>query len=578
MTDTLTEIRSTPKEWTIWIALFILPLLFYPVALRSTWVSNSDVHASLEFWASLIALAAAGIVLIHFFAIGNKFFLMICLGFTLQGAIDLIHAIYSFERIWTAEQAGIVNFVPGTYVSGRLILVACILISLYLARSGTVVEEKDRSRMAIVYTSIGFLLAIIATTIVINSPLPQFILPGQVISRPVDFVAAIIYLVAFFLFVKLYHREGYHTPFIWSMIASIIFGFATQVYMVHSQQLYDAQFDISHVLKIFSYMFPVFGISLGTFTMYKQEGTLSRNLAISMEKEKRSTVELQRLKEGLEAKVSERTKELEAIKNNLEKAVEERTKELTESQTAMLYMIEDLNRQTKEIKDAQDRIVRSEKLAAIGQLASSVAHELRNPLGVMKNAIYYFNMLGLGKDNAEVKENLDILSKEIENSDKIISDLLEFARIKKPTLRPEKINLIVKETLDRLRIGPDIKVATELKDPLPDIEVDALQIQQVFYNMTSNAIQAMDKGGRLKIKTGLKGDFLETSFSDTGSGISKEKLAKIFDPLFSTKAKGTGLGLSVCASIVEGHQGKIEVESEVGKGTTFTVRLPIKRG
>ncbi|MFH1441504.1 MAG: HAMP domain-containing protein, partial [Candidatus Omnitrophota bacterium] len=197
----------------------------------------------------------------------------------------------------------------------------------------------------------------------------------------------------------------------------------------------------------------------------------------------------------LEAKVARRTKELDNLNLNLEGRVKERTAELAKSQTAMLYMIEDLNRQAKEIKDAQDKVIRSEKLAVIGQLASSVAHELRNPLGVMKNVVYYFNMLGLGKDNADIKENLDILSKEIEGSNKIIGDLLEFSRVKKPVLRLENINVIIREVINRLKVPEGVKIIIELADNLPDIKVDALQIQQVFYNIASNGIQVMEKGG-----------------------------------------------------------------------------------
>ncbi len=316
--------------------------------------------------------------------------------------------------------------------------------------------------------------------------------------------------------------------------------------------------------------------------------------ALSIELE--ATKEISKAKEGLFlASIAESEnlyqqlintlEKLEEAKSGLEKAVDERTKELqqeradlTRSQTAMLYMVEDLNKQSTKLRGAQDALVRSERLSAIGQLASSVAHELRNPLGVMKNVVYYFNMLELGKDNDEVKENLDILATEIENSNKIISDLLEFARIKEPALRPENINTIVKQVLNRLGKSPNIEVLTELGYTLPDMEVDALQIQQVFYNIAKNALETMDKGGALKIKTNLKGDFIETSFVDTGSGISKENLVKIFNPLFSTKVKGTGLGLSVCQSLVEGHGGEIAVESEVGKGTTFTVKLPVKKG
>lgn len=241
---------------------------------------------------------------------------------------------------------------------------------------------------------------------------------------------------------------------------------------------------------------------------------------------------------------------------------------------------EDLEREveekTKALRASQDSLVRAEKLAMVGKLASSVAHELRNPLGVIKNAIYYLNMLESAKSDPEIGENMDIISQEVENSDRIITDLLEFSRSKKPILRPENVNLIIKEMLDRLKINPDVTVVLELKDGLPDIEVDALQMHQVFYNMAKNAAESMEKGGQLKIGTALAGEDIKVSFSDTGSGISEENMGKIFEPLFSTKTKGTGLGLSVCASIVENHNGKIEVASEAGKGTTFTITLPVK--
>jgi PAS domain S-box-containing protein len=232
---------------------------------------------------------------------------------------------------------------------------------------------------------------------------------------------------------------------------------------------------------------------------------------------------------------------------------------------------------TKELSDAQDRIVRFEKMAAVGQLASSVAHELRNPLGVMKNAVYYLNMLGLGKDNSDIGENLKIISDEVENSDKIISDLLEFSHIKQPALRLEDINSIVKETLARIKVPANIKVITELGKDLVRIKVDALQAQQVFYNLTQNAIQAMEKGGTLTISSCVTNDENTTiTFKDTGCGIPNENMKKIFEPLFSTKIKGTGLGLSVVSSLVEGHGGKLEVASEVGRGTIFTVKLPMR--
>lgn len=233
---------------------------------------------------------------------------------------------------------------------------------------------------------------------------------------------------------------------------------------------------------------------------------------------------------------------------------------------------------TKALMDAQFQMIRSEKLAVIGQLASSVAHELRNPLGVIKNVVYYLRMLEPVTAQPEIRENLDTISEEIESSNKIISDLLEFSRIKKPALRPENVNTIVKEAFHRLMVGPGIEVVTEYEEAPPELAVDALQIQQIICNLANNALQAMEKGGRLTVRTKTTGEFFDISFADTGSGISQENLPKIFDPLFSTKVNGTGLGLSICRSIVEGHGGTIEVASEVGRGSVFTVRLPVRAG
>lgn len=184
-----------------------------------------------------------------------------------------------------------------------------------------------------------------------------------------------------------------------------------------------------------------------------------------------------------------------------ENELSEKYNELARSQTAMLYMVEDLNKQAKEIRETRNKLIRTEKLAVIGQLASSVAHEIRNPLGVIKNVVYYFNMLGLGKESTDIKENLDILVRETENINNIISDLLEFARIKKAISRLEDINVIVNEALRAIKVPGGIEVVAKLDNNLPKVEADALQMRQVFYNLAANAIQAMDKGETLTVST-----------------------------------------------------------------------------
>ena len=233
-------------------------------------------------------------------------------------------------------------------------------------------------------------------------------------------------------------------------------------------------------------------------------------------------------------------------------------------------------RDITELKQLEEQLVRKEKLATIGQLASGVGHELRNPLGVIGNSAYYLNMK-LKDADEKVRKHIEIQLREVQRANKIITDLLDFSRTRPPSLEKGDVNSIIKDTLVDIKVPENISLGTHLNDELPGILVDPDQIRQVFLNVISNAVQAMPEGGRLEIKTGVKDDFAEIMLRDTGEGIPKEQLQNIFEPLFTKKAKGIGLGLSIVKGIVEGHKGTIEVESEVGKGTTFTIKLPLQR-
>ncbi len=260
---------------------------------------------------------------------------------------------------------------------------------------------------------------------------------------------------------------------------------------------------------------------------------------------------------------------------DLQQRIEVKSKdEIGELANAFNVMVRNLGNANKEIQAAQEKLVRSERLAAIGQLASSISHELRNPLGVMKNSLYFLQMVGAGKSNAKVQEHLDIISKEVETSNGIISGILNFSRPGKIVPVDSQINGIVQEAISKAGVPDNIVVQTELADDLPQISIDPEQIQQVFLNIIKNAVQAMPKGGKLYIRTQKTDSSLEIIFRDSGCGISPEDKDKIFQPLFTTKAKGTGLGLSVCQNIVQGHKGDIKVESEPGKGSTFIISLP----
>ena len=233
------------------------------------------------------------------------------------------------------------------------------------------------------------------------------------------------------------------------------------------------------------------------------------------------------------------------------------------------------SRDITKVKEMQEKLVHQEKLATLGELAGGVGHELRNPLGAIKQAAYFLNM-ALEKPEPEVKETVDILQKEVATSERIISSLLDFARPKPVTPRKVDINDVVREALSHTTVPENIEVVRQPGEALPAILAEPDQLRQVFENIIFNAIQAMPEGGQLVVKAEVPSPrWMAVSFADTGVGIPKKDLKMIFEPLFTTKAKGIGLGLAVTRTIVENHGGTIEAKSEAGKGSTFTVRLPM---
>jgi len=240
------------------------------------------------------------------------------------------------------------------------------------------------------------------------------------------------------------------------------------------------------------------------------------------------------------------------------------------------YQLEELvEERTRELQDVQEQLVRQEKLAVLGQLAGGVGHELRNPLSTIKGSAYFLNQV-LREPEPRVRRTLDMLDREVATCERIISDLLDFARTKNPIQRSMNINDAVREELSHTAVPENIEVVSQLDETLPPVQADPDQLSQVLANIILNAVQAMPGGGRLTISSESPGPgWVAVSFADTGVGMSDETMAKLFEPLFTTKAKGIGLGLAIVRSLVEGHGGTIEAQSEVGRGSTFTVRLPV---
>jgi len=238
---------------------------------------------------------------------------------------------------------------------------------------------------------------------------------------------------------------------------------------------------------------------------------------------------------------------------------------------AIVGIIRDMT-ELKEKENLEKQLMQSDKLATIGELAAGTAHEINNPLG---NISLYTQMLLKKTKDENTKEKLNVIADEANRAAQIVKGLLDFARKSELKLTPIDINKEIGKVLSVLTPQlKDIKVKTAF-EPLPHILADSAQIQQVIMNLLRNSIQSITENGEIIVNTSAKQDQVKISISDNGCGIPKENLDKIFDPFFSTKerGKGTGLGLSISYGIIKRHNGSIEVQSEAGKDTTFTIKL-----
>ena len=283
----------------------------------------------------------------------------------------------------------------------------------------------------------------------------------------------------------------------------------------------------------------------------------------------------------------ESREKIEEYNRTLENKVRERTIELEKTNR-------DLANALKSLKQTQSQLIQVEKMAAVGQLAAGVAHELNNPLGGILGysqfALEKINQKPLcqfsAEDNNSFLQYLTDIEKQTKKCRTIIQSLLKFSRAShREEFELININQVLKETFvftQHQIVKNKVNLVQELTEPLPQIAGNPSQLQQVFTNLILNAVQAMTEGGTLRVKSKMRKDSpeIEVSFADTGIGIAEENLNKIFEPFFTTKkvGEGTGLGLSVSYGLIKDHGGEIQVESQKNQGTTFIMILPIHPG
>lgn len=233
-------------------------------------------------------------------------------------------------------------------------------------------------------------------------------------------------------------------------------------------------------------------------------------------------------------------------------------------------------RDLKEIQKLQEELTRKDKLASIGQLAAGIAHEIRNPLSSIKGFARIFEENA--QEGSEEKMLAKIMTQEILRVDKVISDLMDISKSNVLNIHTIKLEKVIKQAQDAVLLkAKNNNVEIKQNIHIDTIDLDADRMIQIFHNIFLNAIEAMPNGGLLTITTEETDKDYYIKISDTGHGIAQDKLSQLFTPYFTTKAKGTGLGLVIVQKIIEAHKGKIQVESEPNKGTTFIITLPKQR-
>ena len=598
----------------------------------SIWQVSDIEHFFFEIFGVILSSIIAFFCLNRAFILKHKISLFIGLGFVASSIIDSLHAIVSINFL--GDSLFLNYFIPQTWVAGRIIDSSMLIVAFGLYAKFLLPAKKfDKNKITKkTFTIIGIITIISIGSIFVSLifPIPLLLLEDSVIHRPLDLLGAGLFLAAAVIFVKM-RSNLVQDHFFKGLFAYLIINFFAEIIISFSSANFNAQFNISHILKIIGYFVVILFLVKSIILQYQTKYNLVERLQTTynqLEKSEQKFRELyetspdlyrsintegkildcnQRYAQRLQYKkeevigasifdhVSEDT--IDQLKKSFERWKQQGISNNHEVQmkrkdgstfsalisATSIYdesgnliasntTIKDLTEINKAKEQIQEEKIK--RLTAIGELSSRIAHDLRNPMSVIKNTIELIELELDAKHDVSFSKKFQRINRAITRINHQVENVLDFVKDKPLHFENTSLSSILNFVIDRINVPSDIAVNLPKNDVKIYCDFEKLEI--VFINLITNAVQAMSNRGEINIRFMDEENQVIIEIQDSGPGIPKKNLSKIFDPLFTTRQVGTGLGLPSCKNIVKKHNGTISVKTKLGEGTTFVIKLPKK--
>jgi signal transduction histidine kinase len=506
-------------------------------------------HSSVEVFSIVIAFAIFAIAWNSRRIMDSNYLLFIGIACLFVGGVDLLHTLaYSGMGVFPEHGA---NLATQLWIATRYMLSFSLFAALFFA--------NRKFRPSLVIAGYAVVTALLFGSIFYWGNFPQAFVDGVGLTPfkvASEYVISFILLCAIGLLIR--KRSEFSGDVVKLMVAAMAVAIAAEMAFTLYSDVYGVANMIGHLLTLVS--FYLIYKALIEKGLAKPYDLLFRNLKQKEADLTRHAAELTEVNDKLVEEVAER-KKAEAKQKTLQDQLEHYSKHLE-------ALVEE---KTKQLKD-------SERLAAIGQTAGMVGHDIRNPLQAIIGEVYLANSelssLPDSQEKTNLLESLNMIKQNIEYMNKIVLDLQDFAKPLNPCPEETNIEQMIQELLTRNGAPANIQTEAKIKNDARIITADSAYMKRILGNLVSNAAQAMPDGGKLSVQAYREKTAVIITVQDTGVGISEDAREKLFTPLFTTKAKGQGFGLAVVKRLTEALGGTITFESQKGKGTTFTLILP----